>query len=96
MTNADRLRAAGAGVTSARPAILEAVGTGHHPGTGEIAPARGSQHHAVCRGCGTVTDVDCAAGHAPCLEPAANAGYTIEGAEVTFWGLCANCQVPVG
>jgi Fur family transcriptional regulator, stress-responsive regulator len=96
MTNADRLRAAGLRVTPARPAILEAVRTGHHPGADEIARAGASHHHAVCRGCGTVTSVDCAAGHAPCLEPAVNAGYTIDEAEVTFWGLCANCQVSVG
>src|ERR1700730_16696374 len=39
MTDADRLRAAGLRVTSARLAILEAVRAGNHPGTDEIARA---------------------------------------------------------
>ncbi len=51
-------------------------------------------HHPrlVCRKCGTVTDVDCVAGHATCLEPSAAAGFEIDAAEVTFWGLCPACQ----
>jgi Fur family transcriptional regulator, stress-responsive regulator len=53
-----------------------------------------NHHHIVCRGCGVVTDVDCVIGHAPCLEPAATAGFVIDEAEVTFWGLCAGCQAP--
>ena len=52
----------------------------------------GHRHHLVCRRCGRAVDVDCAAGHAPCLEPAARLGYAIDEAEVTFWGLCANCR----
>lgn len=51
-----------------------------------------NHHHIVCRGCGAVADVDCVVGHAPCLEPAATAGFAIDEAEVTFWGLCARCQ----
>jgi Fur family transcriptional regulator, stress-responsive regulator len=53
-----------------------------------------NHHHIVCRRCGAVADVDCAVGHAPCLEPAAALGYAIDEAEVTFWGLCADCQAP--
>jgi Fur family transcriptional regulator, stress-responsive regulator len=136
MTDADRLRSAGLRVTSARLAILDAVRTGDHPGTEEVArlarervghvtlqavyealsalaaaglvrriepagsPARyesrvgDNHHHIVCRGCGAVADVDCVIGHAPCLEPAASAGFVIDEAEVTFWGLCPRCQVP--
>src|ERR1700751_139266 len=37
MENADRLRAAGMRVTSARLAILDAVRVGHHPSADEIA-----------------------------------------------------------
>jgi Fur family transcriptional regulator, stress-responsive regulator len=48
--------------------------------------------HLVCRRCGAVADVACAAGPAPCLEPAARLGYAIDEAEVTFWGLCADCR----
>jgi Fur family ferric uptake transcriptional regulator len=54
-----------------------------------------NHHHIVCRRCGTVSDVDCVIGHAPCLEPAALAGFVIDEAEVTFWGLCSRCQAPV-
>src|SRR5580704_5839303 len=53
-----------------------------------------NHHHIVCRSCGVVADVDCAVGHAPCLEPAASAGFAIDEAEVTFWGLCEHCQLP--
>ena len=51
-----------------------------------------NHHHIVCRRCGAVADVDCVTGHAPCLEPATSAGFTIDEAEVTFWGLCERCQ----
>ena len=52
-----------------------------------------NHHHVVCRGCGTLADVDCATGAAPCLEPVAAHGFTIDTAEVTYWGLCPACQV---
>ncbi len=48
--------------------------------------------HIVCRRCGTVADADCAAGPAPCLGPLASAGFAIDRAEVTFWGLCPSCR----
>jgi Fe2+ or Zn2+ uptake regulation protein len=51
-----------------------------------------NHHHLVCRGCGTTADVDCAVGPAPCLEPSDAAGFTVDEAEVTFWGLCPRCQ----
>ncbi len=51
-----------------------------------------NHHHIVCRSCGAVADVDCVVGRAPCLEPAAAAGFSVDEAEVTFWGLCAACQ----
>lgn len=55
-----------------------------------------NHHHMVCRGCGTVADVDCAIGEAPCLEPeglqAAAPGFVVDEAEVTYWGLCASCS----
>jgi Fe2+ or Zn2+ uptake regulation protein len=49
-------------------------------------------HHLVCRRCGAVADVDCVTGRAPCLEPAGSGGFTIDEAEVTFWGVCPRCQ----
>lgn len=57
-----------------------------------VAARLDHRHHLVCRRCGRIVDVDCAAGPAPCLEPAARLGYAIDEAEVTFWGLCASCQ----
>jgi Fe2+ or Zn2+ uptake regulation protein len=51
-----------------------------------------NHHHLVCRSCGAVTDVDCVAGHAPCLEPATSAGYEIDEAEVVYWGVCPECK----
>jgi Fur family transcriptional regulator, stress-responsive regulator len=51
-----------------------------------------NHHHLVCRTCGHTADVDCAIGPAPCLEPADAAGYAVDEAEVTFWGLCPACQ----
>ena len=51
-----------------------------------------NHHHVVCRGCGVIADVDCAVGHAPCLDPSTSQGFEIDEAEVTFWGLCHSCQ----
>jgi Fe2+ or Zn2+ uptake regulation protein len=51
-----------------------------------------NHHHLVCRACATVTDVDCAVGHAPCLEPSTSAGYGVDEAEVIYWGLCPACR----
>jgi Fe2+ or Zn2+ uptake regulation protein len=50
-----------------------------------------NHHHIVCRACGAVADVDCSIGDAPCLAPAQHHGYTIDEAEVIYWGLCPNC-----
>ena len=53
----------------------------------------GDNHdHVVCRSCGVVEDVDCAVGEAPCLIASDDRGYTIDEAEVTFWGLCSGCS----
>ena len=51
-----------------------------------------NHHHVVCRGCGAVADVACVTGDAPCLEPSAAHGFIVDEAEVTFWGLCPDCQ----
>ena len=49
-------------------------------------------HHLVCRSCGSVEDVKCVHGTAPCLDPENAGGFLIDEAEVTFWGLCPRCQ----
>jgi Fur family ferric uptake transcriptional regulator len=51
-----------------------------------------NHHHLVCRSCGRTVDVECAAGHAPCLHAADDAGFRIDEAEVVFWGTCPECQ----
>jgi Fur family transcriptional regulator, stress-responsive regulator len=52
-----------------------------------------NHHHVVCRSCGAAHDVDCVVGAAPCLTPSDDAaGFVIDEAEVTFWGLCPECQ----
>ena len=51
-----------------------------------------NHHHVVCRTCGAVDDVDCAVGSAPCLETSSEHGFSIDEAEVVYWGLCPRCQ----
>jgi Fur family ferric uptake transcriptional regulator len=51
-----------------------------------------NHHHVVCRTCGVIADVDCAVGDAPCLVAADDNGFTIDEAEVIYWGLCPNCS----
>jgi len=51
-----------------------------------------NHHHVVCRSCGTIADVDCAVGDAPCLSPAIDHGFVLDEAEVTYWGLCPDCS----
>jgi Fur family transcriptional regulator, stress-responsive regulator len=52
-----------------------------------------NHHHVVCRSCGAVADVDCAVGHTPCLTASDDHGYSIDEAEVTYWGLCPTCTI---
>src|SRR6187399_1487829 len=51
-----------------------------------------NHHHVVCRSCGAIADVDCAVGHAPCLTASDDSGFTIDEAEVVYWGLCPTCS----
>jgi Fur family transcriptional regulator, stress-responsive regulator len=51
-----------------------------------------NHHHVACRSCGVVADVDCAVGEAPCLTASDDHGYSIDEAEVIYWGLCAACS----
>ena len=50
-----------------------------------------NHHHLVCRECGAVEDVDCAAGKRPCLDAVDDRGFEIDEAEVTYWGHCPAC-----
>lgn len=55
-----------------------------------------NHHHVVCRSCGTIGDVDCAAGQAPCLDPVGDpaelTGFVVDEAEVIYWGQCPDCS----
>lgn len=51
-----------------------------------------NHHHLICRRCHLTVDVDCAAGHAPCLHPSDPHGFVLDEAEVIYWGLCPSCQ----
>ena len=51
-----------------------------------------NHHHAVCRSCGAIADVDCAVGAAPCITAADDHGYVLDEAEVIYWGLCPECS----
>ena len=50
-----------------------------------------NHHHVVCRSCGEIADVDCAVGESPCLTASDDHGFSIDEAEVIYWGLCAPC-----
>ena len=50
-----------------------------------------NHHHVVCRSCGSIADVDCAHGAAPCLVASDDHGYAIDEAEVIYWGTCPAC-----
>ncbi len=88
-----------------RQAVYDALGTLTEKGLiRRIQPARSAaryedrvddnHHHLVCRGCGLTVDVDCAAGARPCLETADDHGFSIDEAEVIYWGHCPTCQHP--
>lgn len=86
-----------------RQAVYDALGTLTETGLiRRIQPARSparyedrvddNHHHLVCRTCGRMVDVDCAVGSRPCLEAADDHGFTIDEAEVIYWGQCPACR----
>ncbi|MGY1868040.1 Fur family transcriptional regulator [Nocardia gipuzkoensis] len=50
-----------------------------------------NHHHVVCRACGVIADVDCVVGEAPCLSASDDSGFSIDEAEVIYWGMCPDC-----
>ncbi|QCX28146.1 Fur family transcriptional regulator [Nocardioides jishulii] len=50
-----------------------------------------NHHHVVCRTCGAIEDVDCAVGEAPCLVASDDHGFSVDEAEVVWWGTCPSC-----
>lgn len=61
---------------------------GHAP---RYEVARDNHHHLMCRQCGTLRDVRCAIGSAPCLIPESTHGFVVDEAEVIYWGTCPDC-----
>jgi len=51
-----------------------------------------NHHHVVCRACGSISDVDCAVGTTPCLTASDDHGFSIDEAEVIYWGMCSTCS----
>jgi len=51
-----------------------------------------NHHHLICRGCGTMFDIDCAVGATPCLTADDDHGFEIDEAEVIYWGRCPSCR----
>ena len=51
-----------------------------------------NHHHVVCRSCNVIADVDCATGDTPCLTASDDHGFSIDEAEVVYWGLCPSCS----
>ena len=53
-------------------------------------------HHAVCRSCGRVEDIDAAADLAPLDRAARTAGFAPTQIDVVVSGLCADCAAERG
>ena len=51
-----------------------------------------NHHHLVCRDCGRTEDVDGVVGLRSCLAAADDHAFTVEAAEVVFWGRCPACS----
>jgi Fe2+ or Zn2+ uptake regulation protein len=51
-----------------------------------------SHHHVVCRSCGLIADVDRAVGETRCLTASDDNGFSIDEAEVVYWGVCPDCS----
>lgn len=50
-----------------------------------------NHHHLICRNCYKIIDVKCKDPHPPCLHVDDPHGFTINEAEITFWGICPEC-----
>lgn len=49
-------------------------------------------HHAICRNCGCVTDVDCAAIGALNQRLFEEVGFEVDGHTIELFGYCARCR----
>ncbi|MEO7202902.1 MAG: Fur family transcriptional regulator [Candidatus Tumulicola sp.] len=49
-------------------------------------------HHAICRTCGRVEDVDCTAMEQFAHSVLASSGFALDGHDIEFTGTCATCR----
>jgi Fur family ferric uptake transcriptional regulator len=71
--------------------LLRRIEPAGHPARFERR-AGDNHHHLVCRRCGRTEEVDRAIGAQPCLTAAEDLGFTVDEAEVVFWGVCPACR----
>lgn len=75
--------------------VLEALGFVRRistPGGATLYDSRTERHHhAFCRRCGRISDIEARNGTASARRAAAESGFQVEHAEVQLTGLCAAC-----
>ena len=74
-----------------RAGLVRCIEPAGSPGARYEARVGDNHHHVVCRSCGAVADVDCAVGDTPCLTASDDRGFSIDEAEVVYWGQCPEC-----
>src|SRR3954467_6213439 len=62
-----------------------------HAGAVMYDPRPEEHEHAVCRSCGSVSDLEGGMDPAPALAAARAAGFTPDGLDVAVYGLCGRC-----
>src|SRR3954471_20645977 len=62
-----------------------------HAGAVMYDPRPDEHAHAVCRRCGSVTDLEGELDPAPVLQSARAAGFAPDGMDVAVYGLCERC-----
>jgi Fe2+ or Zn2+ uptake regulation protein len=75
--------------------LLRRIEPAGHPARFECR-AGDNHHHLVCRRCARTEDVDFTIGAQPCLTAAEDLGFTVDKAEVVFWGMCPACKAAEG
>jgi Fe2+ or Zn2+ uptake regulation protein len=63
-------------------------------GTGVYDSRLDLHQHAICRGCGSVQDLDVEVEDGDAVAAASAVGFTPERAQLTVQGLCAHCARP--
>ncbi len=77
--------------------LLEDLGTvssrtGPNGESGYVYCTDEHHHHAICRSCGHVDEVDCGAMDRFRKALLANQAFTLDDHSIEFYGLCASCR----